>query len=125
METNEIIFWSVIAFCAITFFVIFGALLKVFGKQLKKAEKYSNEVKKKQKLHGDKPKTFHEVIIEPYSGSDLSDVLKEMKILSTFIKLPVRAVFNGKKLCITSVTNLDEIISCYYNNIDTDNVYSV
>ena len=50
METNEIIFWSVIAFCAITFFVIFGALLKVFGKQLKKAEKYSNEVKKKQKL---------------------------------------------------------------------------
>lgn len=123
METGEIIFWSVIAICATIFIVIFSMLLKDFGKLLKKAEKHGEEVKKKQKLHNNsKPKTFYEVIIEPSSGSELPDVLKEMKILSSFIKLPVCAVFNNKKLCVTSATNLDEVVSCFYNDIDTDNV---
>ena len=124
METEKIIFWTVIAFCVIVFVVIFSGLLKQFGKLLKKGE----ELKKQQKLHNNSsngPKTFHEVIIEPYSGSELSDVLREMKILSTFIKLPVRAVFNNKKLRITSTTNLDEVVSCYYNNVDTDSVHKI
>ncbi len=125
METNEIIFWSVITIAAVVCIVIFCTRLKDFNNVLKDAKEYGDELKKKLKPHNGKPKTFYEVIIEPSSGSDISDVLKEMKILSTFIKLPVRAVFNNKKLCITSATNLDEVISCYYNNIDTDNVYSI
>ena len=93
----------------------------------KRAEKYGEEVRKKTKAlnNGSKPKTFYEVIIEPSSGSDLSDVLKEMKILSTFIKLPMRAVFNNKKLPITSTTNLDVVASCYYKNIDIKNVHRI
>ncbi|MBE6443632.1 MAG: hypothetical protein E7020_03070 [Alphaproteobacteria bacterium] len=127
METGEIIFWSVIAICAIVFIVIFSILLKEFRKLLKRAEKYGEEVRKKTKAlnNGSKPKTFYEVIIEPSSGSDLSDVLKEMKILSTFIKLPMRAVFNNKKLPITSTTNLDVVASCYYKNIDIKNVHRI
>lgn len=109
----------------IVFIAIFSMLLKEFGKLLKKTEEYGDKVKKKQNLHNDKPKTFYKVIIEPSSGSDLSDVLKEMKILSTFIKLPVCAVFNNKKLCITSTTNLDDVVSCYYNNVDTDSVHKI
>ena len=127
METGEIIFWSVIAIYAIVFIVIFSILLKEFRKLLKRAEKYGEEVRKKIKAlnNGSKPKTFYEVIIEPSSGSDLSDVLKEMKILSTFIKLPMRAVFNNKKLPITSTTNLDVVASCYYKNIDIKNVHRI
>ena len=128
METEKIIFWTVIAFCVIVFVVIFSGLLKKFGELLKKAEKHGEELKKQQKLYNNSsngPKTFHEVIIEPYSGSELSDVLREMKILSTFIKLPVRAIFNNKKLRITSTTNLDEVVSCYYNDVDTDSVHKI
>ena len=47
METGEIIFWSVIAICAIVFIVIFSILLKEFRKLLKRAEKYGEEVRKK------------------------------------------------------------------------------
>jgi len=36
METEKIIFWTVIAFCVIVFVVIFSGLLKEFGKLLKK-----------------------------------------------------------------------------------------
>ena len=125
MVTERIIFWSIIAICTIVFIVIFSGLLKSFNKLLKKAEKHGEEVRKRQELLNNStsnPRTFYEVIIEPSCGSDLSDVLKEMKILSTFIKLPVCAVFNNRKLYITAETDLDEVVRCYHRCINTINV---
>lgn len=60
-----------------------------------------------------KLKYFYETIIEPSAGSDLADVLKEMKALSGIIGMPVLAEFNGKKLQVTSETDVDDILKCF------------
>ena len=67
-------------------------------------------------------KCFHEVIIEPFSGSEISDVVKEMKSLSEIIGMPVCAEFNGKNLRITSTTDITHTINCFWKGIETDSV---
>ena len=67
-------------------------------------------------------KWFHEVIIEPFSGSEISDVVKEMKSLSEIIGMPVCAEFNGKNLRITSTTDITHTINCFWKGIETDSV---
>ena len=67
-------------------------------------------------------KCFHEVIIEPFSGSEISDVVKEMKSLSEIIGMPVCAEFNGKKLRITSETDVAHTVNCFWKGIETDSV---
>ena len=67
-------------------------------------------------------KCFHEVIIEPLSGSEISDVVKEMKSLSEIIGMPVCAEFNGKNLRITSTTDITHTINCFWKGIETDSV---
>ena len=67
-------------------------------------------------------KCFYEAIVEPSAGSDLADVLKEMKALSGIIGMPVLAEFNGKKFRITSETDVDDIFKCFWMGIDTDSV---
>lgn len=125
MKPDEIIFWSMIAIALITFVVIFSALLKEFKKLLKKAEKRGEEIQKlRTDNYGNKPKTFREVIIEPSSDSDIFDLLKEMKLLSAFIKMPVCAEFNNKELRITPTTDIDKTVHCFRCNIDTDSVRS-
>ncbi|MBO5284652.1 MAG: hypothetical protein J6B00_02120, partial [Alphaproteobacteria bacterium] len=63
-----------------------------------------------------------EVIVEPSSGSEISDVVKEMKSLSEIIGMPVCAEFNGKNLRITSATDVTHTVNCYWKGIDTDSV---
>ncbi|MBP3687289.1 MAG: hypothetical protein J6J35_02875 [Alphaproteobacteria bacterium] len=65
---------------------------------------------------------FREVIVEPSSGSEISDVVKEMKSLSEIIGMPVCAEFNGKNLRITSATDVTHTVNCYWKGIDTDSV---
>ena len=67
-------------------------------------------------------KCFHEVIIEPFSGSEISDVVKEMKSLSEIIRMPVCAEFNGKNLRITSETDVAHTVNCFWKGIETDSV---
>ena len=67
-------------------------------------------------------KCFHEVIIEPFSGSEISDVVKEMKSLSEIIGMPVCAEFNGKNLRITSETDVAHTVNCFWKGIETDSV---
>ena len=65
---------------------------------------------------------FNEVVVEPneYSGPWL--VLKEMKLLSENIGLPVRAKFDHRELLITATTDIDHALYCFHPMIDTDSV---
>lgn len=65
---------------------------------------------------------FNEVVVEPneYSGPWL--VLKEMKLLSENIGLPVRAKFDHRELLITATTDIEHTLYCFHHNIDTDSV---
>lgn len=63
-------------------------------------------------------KHFCQVAIVPSYGSSLMDVLKEMKSLSEFVGLPVCAVYNNKKLCITPTADIDVIARCYLHDIE-------
>ena len=65
---------------------------------------------------------FNEVVVEPneYSGPWL--VLKEMKLLSENIGLPVRAKFDNRELLITATTDIDHALYCFHHKIDTDSV---
>lgn len=65
---------------------------------------------------------FREVIVEPSSGSEISDVVKEMKSLSKIIGMPVCAEFNGKNLRITSETDVAHTVNCFWKGIETDSV---
>ena len=116
MKTEEIIFWTMLAVPAIIIVIIFVRLLKEFNKLLKKAEKIKNF------NNHSRPGTFYEVIIEPSSGCDISEVIKEMKSLSEIIGMPVCAEFNGKNLRITSATDVTHTVNCYWKGIDTDSV---
>lgn len=68
-------------------------------------------------------KCFYEVIIEPSAGSDISDVVKEMKSLSEIIGMPVRAKFNTKELRITPTTDIVHTVNCFWKDINTDSVH--
>ena len=65
---------------------------------------------------------FNEVVVEPneYSGPWL--VLKEMKLLSKNIGLPVRAKFDHRELLITATTDIEHALYCFHHKIDTDSV---
>ena len=65
---------------------------------------------------------FNEVVVEPneYSGPWL--VLKEMKLLSENIGLPVCAKFDHRELLITATTDIDHALYCFHHKIDTDSV---
>ena len=70
-------------------------------------------------------KCFCQITIDPYSGSTIWDVLKEMKSLSKIVGLPVGAKFNNWQLLIKSDTNIDVVAQFYNNGIDCDYAWKI
>ena len=67
-------------------------------------------------------KCFREVVIEPDASCEFLLILEEMKKSSVFMGMPVSAKFYGRELRITSDTDIEHTMYCFFHKIDTDNV---